>query len=113
MLGAAVISSVSPRYWRVANVAYLERFQREEPPNSAAAPDRVPFVGPALPRLATARRKASRCRNPKARGRVSGSPLCRRKGPSSVIRGREIASDVTPTTGEVNVLLAIAVLDHH
>src|SRR5437588_12433359 len=75
MLGAAVISSVSPRYWRVANVAYLERFQREEPPNSAAAPDRVPFVGPALPGRATARRKASRCRDPKARGRVSGGPL--------------------------------------
>ena len=36
-----------------------------------AAPDARPFVGPALPRLGSARRVASRCWNPKAARRLS------------------------------------------
>ena len=59
------------------NLRSLSGSNGGEPPNSAAAPDRVPFVGSALPRLVSARRSASRCRNRKARGRVSGSPLGR------------------------------------
>src|SRR5207302_2087528 len=62
------------------SVAYsLNDSKGEEPPNSAAAPDRVPFAGPALPRLVSVRRCASRCRNRKARGRVSGKTLGRRR----------------------------------
>ena len=56
------------RAWKVASAA---------PPNSAAAPDRVPFGGPAP---AAPRFSATRCValwEPKARGRVSGRTLCR------------------------------------
>src|SRR5205807_6249996 len=46
--------------WRVH--LYLGRFQRGEPPNSAAAPDRVPFAGPApaAPRFSATLRVALR-----------------------------------------------------